>query len=86
MTTVVNINKEPYDAYCGRGSLFGTPYEVGVDGTRSEVIERFKKWFNFLLRDKVFKEEVIKLRGKKLEPREPTDEELDVMAKKLIIF
>ena len=65
-TTVVNINKEPYDVYIGRGSLFGNPYEVGVDGTRSEVIERFKKWFTLLLRDPVFKAEVMKLKGKRL--------------------
>jgi len=64
-TTVVNIN-EPYDIPIFRGTLFGNPYEIGIDGTRSEVIKRFKRWFTFLLKDPVFKEEVMKLKGKRL--------------------
>jgi hypothetical protein len=66
MTTVVNKNSEPYDVYIGRGSIFGNPYEIGVDGTREEVIKRYQKWFNFLLRDKVFCKELMKLKGKRL--------------------
>jgi len=64
---IVNIKSgKPYDIYCGRGSIFGNPYEIGVDGTREQVIERYKKWFNFLLRDKRFVDELNKLKGKTL--------------------
>ena len=27
--------------YCGRPSLFGNPFEIGRDGTRDEVIQKF---------------------------------------------
>lgn len=66
MTTVVNINTDKYDVYCGRGSLTGNPYEIGIDGTRDQVIDRFHKWFNFLLKSKVFRDELKKLKGKRL--------------------
>lgn len=66
MTTIVNKNKETYDVYIGRGSIFGNPYEIGKDGTREEVISRYKIWFNFMLRDNIFKSEVAKLKGKRL--------------------
>lgn len=65
-TEVVNKNKEDYDVYIGRGSIFGNPYEIGKDGTREQVIERYKTWFNFCLRSKVFKQALENLRGKKL--------------------
>lgn len=66
MTTVVNKRLQPYDTYCGRGSIFGNPYEIGHDGTREQVIERYKIWFNFLLRDPIFRAEVLKLKNKRL--------------------
>jgi hypothetical protein len=31
----------PRSSYCGRGTPFGNPYHVGVDGTRDEVIDRY---------------------------------------------
>ena len=37
-TIVVNLNKDKYDAFIGRGSLLGNPYVIGMDGTREEVI------------------------------------------------
>lgn len=30
--------------YCGRGSPVGNPFVIGRDGTREEVIEKFKCW------------------------------------------
>ena len=66
MTKVVNKNKDSYDIYCGRGSIFGNPFEIGRDGTREQVIERYKGWFNFLIRDRVFTAELSKLKDKTL--------------------
>lgn len=37
---VVNLYKEKPDVYCGRGSMYGNPFQIGVDGTREEVIEK----------------------------------------------
>jgi hypothetical protein len=66
MTKVVNMRVERYDVYIGRGSIFGNPYEIGLDGTREEVIARYRKWFNFCLRDPAFKSMILQLRGKTL--------------------
>jgi len=63
---VVNIKGNDYDEYIGRGSIFGNPYEIGIDGTRSEVIARYEKWFKHLLKDPIFRRELAKLKGKKL--------------------
>lgn len=43
MTKVINLRHEPFDVYIGRGSKWGNPFVVGRDGTREEVIEKFRK-------------------------------------------
>ena len=43
-TTVVNLRKAPYDVYIGRGSKWGNPFIIGKDGTRDEVIQKYKAW------------------------------------------
>lgn len=53
--------------YVGRPSLFGNPFSIGKDGTREEVIAKFKEYFyRRLSTDKMFKKEVHKLKGKNL--------------------
>ena len=42
MCKVVNKYKEDYDVYIGRGSKWGNPYRIGEDGTREEVIEKYR--------------------------------------------
>lgn len=67
MTKVVNLRKEKYDIYCGRPSIFGNPFIIGKDGTRTEVINKYKEYFyNKILLDKEFKIEVLKLKNKTL--------------------
>jgi len=40
-------NLIPHDAvYIGRGSPYGNPFEIGVHGTREEVIDLFRKYVN----------------------------------------
>lgn len=47
LTTVANVDKgESCDVYIGRGSAFGNPYAVGVDGDRDEVIRKFEYDFH----------------------------------------
>jgi len=41
-TRVVNKYKEDYDIYIGRGSKWGNPFSIGKDGTREEVIEKYR--------------------------------------------
>lgn len=42
-TTVVNLRREAYDVYIGRGSPFGNPFIIGKHGTREEVIEKYRE-------------------------------------------
>lgn len=44
LTSVVHISKFQYDVYIGRPSIWGNPFEIGKDGTRSEVIEKYKEY------------------------------------------
>ncbi|MBF84578.1 MAG: hypothetical protein CL489_08900 [Acidobacteria bacterium] len=41
-TKVVNVNRDQYDVYIGRGSIWGNPFRIGVDGTRKEVIDKYR--------------------------------------------
>lgn len=42
--TVVHCKRDSYDVYIGRPSIFGNPFEIGKDGTRDEVIEKYGDW------------------------------------------
>lgn len=44
MIKVVHCKKKPYDVYIGRPSKWGNPFTMGKDGTREEVIEKYKEW------------------------------------------
>lgn len=43
-TTAVHCKKSQYDVYIGRPSKWGNPFVIGKDGTRSEVIEKYRVW------------------------------------------
>jgi len=62
MTKVVNLRKEPYDIYIGRGSKWGNPFVIGIDGTRLRVIEKYK---NYILASELMKD-LHELKGKTL--------------------
>lgn len=73
MTKVVNIrDRVAWDVYIGRerhfgGGKFGNPFIIGKDGTRDDVIEKFKVWFQKrIISDPEFKAEVLKLKDKTL--------------------
>lgn len=38
----VHYKKEHSDVFIGRGSIWGNPYVIGRDGTRSQVIAKYK--------------------------------------------
>lgn len=47
LTKVVNRDRgDPYDVYIGRGTIWGNPYQMGIDGDRDEVIRKFKYDFD----------------------------------------
>ena len=57
---VVHCKKDKYDVYIGRPSQWGNPFEIGKDGTRSEVIKKYKNY----AREKFSKSELLELDGK----------------------
>lgn len=62
MTTVVNLKHQNYDVYIGRGSKWGNPYRIGIDGTRNEVIEKYRDYLLTTFSDS----DIIQLQGKTL--------------------
>ena len=45
-TTVVNRRNYHYDVYIGRRSSWGNPFSIGKDGTREEVIEKYREYIS----------------------------------------
>jgi ribosomal protein L37AE/L43A len=47
---VVHCKREPYDVYIGRparglkGSIWANPFHIGKDGTREEVVEKYREY------------------------------------------
>jgi hypothetical protein len=62
-TSAVNIRKEKCDFYGARPSFLGNPYEIGRDGTRDDVIEKYREWFYKKLMNPTFRDRVLSLRG-----------------------
>ena len=60
-TKVVHCKKDSYDVYIGRPSKWGNPYSIGKDGSRSEVIEKYRK---YLLGNKELLNDLHELEGK----------------------
>jgi hypothetical protein len=44
MTKVVHCKKEAYDVYIGRPSKWGNPFEIGKDGNREQVLQKYQVW------------------------------------------
>ena len=72
MCRAVNLRNEEFDVYIGRAGrgqdgYFGNPFQLGRDGDREQVIEKYKKWFDARIeRDEEFKNRVLELKGKRL--------------------
>lgn len=41
---VVHCKREKFDVYIGRPSKWGNPFQIGRDGTRDEVIAKYRAW------------------------------------------
>lgn len=44
-TRVVHKNREAFDVYIGRGSLWGNPFVIGRDGDRDDVVRKYEEHF-----------------------------------------
>jgi hypothetical protein len=60
---VVHCKRAKYDVYIGRGGKWGNPYIIGRDGTREEVI---KKYRNYILGNTDLMNSLDELKGKVL--------------------
>ena len=54
------------DIACDRSSIYGNPYEIGRDGDRNEVCDKFEKYFYEKLQDPDFHAKVMALKGRRL--------------------
>lgn len=62
MKNVVHCKKALYDVYIGRPSKWGNPFVIGKDGTREQVIAKYKLWL--LSQPKLVEQCKQELRGK----------------------
>ena len=60
---VVHCKKEKYDVYIGRPSKWGNPFTIGKDGTREEVIQKYRE---YLLANKELMKSLPELKDKTL--------------------
>ena len=60
---VVHCNKDKFDVYIGRGSKWGNPFVIGVDGNRQNVIAQYK---SYLLNNPELMNALPELKGKTL--------------------
>ena len=70
-TKVVHVSRSRFDVYIGRGPCpvtgligkWGNPFRIGVDGTRTEVIQKYKEW---IVKQPELMASLSELRGKRL--------------------
>lgn len=69
LTTVVNKRNGPHvnATYIGRPSIWGNPFVVGRDGTRAEVINKYRTWIQSNAPEaRYIRENIHQLKGKRL--------------------
>jgi len=60
---VVNIEKDPYDVFIGRPSIWGNPFKIGKPYTRDEAIRLHAEW---IVTQDALLDQLDELRGKTL--------------------
>ncbi len=58
---VAHCKKDEYDVYVGRPSKWGNPFEIGKDGNRKTVIDKYRSW---VLTQPKLMEDIDELRSK----------------------
>jgi hypothetical protein len=44
MKRVVHCKRAAFDVYIGRPTLWGNPFVIGKDGTRADVVRKYRAW------------------------------------------
>jgi hypothetical protein len=60
---VVHCKKSKFDIYIGRPSIWGNPFVIGKDGTREDVVRKFRE---YILSNKILMDKIWELKGKTL--------------------
>ena len=63
-TRVVHWKNEPHDVYIGRPSKWGNPFKIGRDGSRQEVIQKYRDMI--IVNTELIQQIPIELKGKTL--------------------
>jgi hypothetical protein len=68
MSKVVHCKREPFDVYIGRPSPWGNPFVLNRDGTRGEVIAKYRRhlWQRIRQEGAPFIAQLASLQGKTL--------------------
>lgn len=64
MKRVVHCKRAAFDVYIGRPSSWGNPFVIGKDGTRADVIAKYRAWLE--ARPELVARAKAELRGKVL--------------------
>lgn len=64
MTKVVHCQKESYDVYIGRPSIFGNPFKESDGITRAEAVEKYRNWVLYDDEAETVREKLPSLQGK----------------------
>lgn len=62
-TIVVHLSVADFDVYIGRPSKWGNPFEIGKDGTRAQVIQKYE---DYLTSNAELVAQLHELKGKRL--------------------
>lgn len=67
-TTVVNLrDTKDYDYRIDRRTAFGNPFKIGVDGTREDCIDQYRRVFlNRMKFNPKFRQKILAMKGKRL--------------------
>jgi len=60
---VVHCKREKFDVYIGRPSKWGNPFNIGKDGSRAEVVQKYKR---YILNNAELLKDLKELEGKTL--------------------
>ena len=63
-TRVVHCRRDAYDVLIDRTTQWGNPFRIGVDGSRVEVVSKFRAWL--LKHPELIAAARIELKGKRL--------------------
>lgn len=66
MTKVVHCQKDSFDIYIGRPSLWGNPFKINDGMTRKDAINAYREWVLYAEDAQELRDQIHTLKGKTL--------------------